>query len=457
MRKVLVTFVLALTTAALAQGGSPSGTQGASPEQGHAGNVPANQKVIKDPGEYNAYIAALNTPDPTAKAQAMEAFVVQYPQSIVKIDALEQTMAAYQQVMAAYHQAGNLLKEQEAASKVLETASKILEINLSNVRALAVVVFIERAQATDLPRAAKVLEDAQKGLQALPGWQKPDGMSDEEFGKLKSEMGEIFEGAAGFGALQAKDYTAARAFYTKSAQSNPNNLQDIYQLGIADLEMNPIDVKGLWYIAKAYNLADNNVQAQKAIGPYGQSKYKKYHGSVDGWDRLLADSATQSAPPAGFTVKAAPTECEIAADAVKQNSADKLSMSDWEFVLSHRDCSAEAGEAAKQVWQAIEAKQKAGEVKLKMPAVKVISATKDSIDAALTEDNQQSNTADVHLVMEKPMAQPPAAGATIDIIGVFTAYAPNPFMFTMEKGELPVAAKPKPPVHHAATARKRVG
>jgi hypothetical protein len=319
------------------------------------------------------------------------------------------------------------------------------------------VTLIERSRATDLPKAAKVRAVAEKGLQLLPTWQKPEGMSDADFEKSKDQMAEIFAGAAGFGALQANDYTTARAYYTKSAQLDPNNLQDIYQLAITDLKMSPMDVKGLWYIAKAVNLAGNNVDGQKAIGDYGQSAYKKYHGGVDGWDKVLANAATQTAIPADFTVKAAPTECEIAADAVKQNPADKLSFSDWEFVLSHRDCSAEAGVAAKQVWEAIEGKQKNGDVKVRMPGVKIIAATKNSIEAALTEDNQQANTADVHIVMEKPMTQPPTPGTTTDIIGVFTAYAPSPFMFTMEKGELPAAAKPKPAVHHAATARKRVG
>ena len=53
--------------------------------------------------------------------------------------------------------------------------------------------------------------------------------------------------------------------------------------------MSPMEVKGLWYIAKAYNLAANNVDAQKAISAYGQSKYKKYHGSADGWDTGSTD------------------------------------------------------------------------------------------------------------------------------------------------------------------------
>src|SRR5579884_4037750 len=108
MRKVLVTFVLALTTAAWSQGSSPSqqpaqqpAAQQSAGQQSAAGNqqanTPTSQKVIKDPAEYNAYMAALNTTDPAAKGAAMEAFVAQYPNSIVKVDALQQAMGAYQQ------------------------------------------------------------------------------------------------------------------------------------------------------------------------------------------------------------------------------------------------------------------------------------------------------------------------------------------------------------------------
>src|SRR5215472_12544466 len=98
MRKVLVTFVLALTTAALAQGTSPAqqppAQQPAQQQPGAADqtNVPTNQKVIKDQAEYNAYMTALNTTDPAARAAAMEAFLKQYPNSIVKLEALEQAM-----------------------------------------------------------------------------------------------------------------------------------------------------------------------------------------------------------------------------------------------------------------------------------------------------------------------------------------------------------------------------
>src|SRR5215472_8019839 len=94
MKRVLVTLVLALTGAAMAQGGAQPAQTSTAADQA---NTPTNQKVIKDQTEYNAYIAALQTQDPVQKAAAMEAFITQYPSSVVKVDALEQAMQAYQQ------------------------------------------------------------------------------------------------------------------------------------------------------------------------------------------------------------------------------------------------------------------------------------------------------------------------------------------------------------------------
>ena len=85
----------------------------------------------------------------------------------------------------------------------------------------------------------------------------------------------------------------------------------------------------------------------------------------------------------------------------------------------------------------------------------VISATKDTIQAALTDDNKDAKKADLTVKLEKPVLHPPASLTKIDVVGVMSAYTPEPFMFTMEKGELPGAKAPvKPPVRRPA-ARKR--
>ncbi|HEY6271790.1 MAG TPA: hypothetical protein VIX19_07340 [Terriglobales bacterium] len=439
MRRVLVTFVLALTGLAT----SLATAQSAPADQAQATPTPTSQKVIKDPAEYNAYMTALNTQDPAQRAAAMEAFVNQYPNSIVKPEALDQALAGYQQ--------------SSNQAKLQEVANKILAINPNAVRALAIVTYLERANANTAEKAAKARQDAERGLSELAKWEKPPDMSDADFKKLKDQMTIIFAGTAGFGALQAKDYAAARDFYLKSLALDPNNLQDVYQLGLASLEMNPVEKTGFWYIAKAVNLSKGNDAAIKQITAYGKSRYKKYHGGEDGWDAIVTAAATQTAPPADFDIKPAPTPAELACKVVQDNDPASLSASDWEYVLQYRDAGPQCNkDAAEKVWRAIQSKQKdekGEEVKIRLPGVKVIAATADALDVALTEDNQAANKPDIHVVMEKPLTKLPAVGSTTDVIGLFTSYTPSPFMFTMGKGELPAPPKAKPPVHHPGSKK----
>jgi tetratricopeptide (TPR) repeat protein len=472
MNKVLVTLVLALTTAGAVQGNAQdqksqqSGvtakgakvqvtTEPANQNQqqtqqptqpAQPGQQAASSKVIKDPAEYNAYITALNTQDPTQRGAAMEAFANQYPQSVVLTDSLEQAMAAYQQ-------ANN-------PAKVEQVAKRLLQLSPNNVRALAIVTALTRAQATQGKADAlkESCADAQAGLQALPGWTKPEGVSDADFAKLRNQMANIFNGAAGFCALQSKDYANARTYYLKALEIDPSNLQDVYQLSVAQLEMNPIDVNGFWYCSKAMSLAQsqNNAQAAQGMAAYCKSKYHRYHGGDDGWDQVVAAGATGNAPAQDFaaTIKPAPTPCELAVTAVQQNDPGQLSFSDWEFILSKANCSPANKDAADKVWKAIQDKQKGGEARLKI-TVKVIGATKESVDAAITEENQQVNKADLHVILEKPALKPPATGASTDVIGVITNYTPDPFMFTMDKAELPTAKAPvRQPARRPTSHRK---
>lgn len=386
---------------------------------------PASQKVIKDPQEYHDYMAAMRMQNPAQKAAAMEAFVAKYPDSVVKVEALEHAIAAYQQD-------GN-------TQKVEDVARRILGSEPNNARALAVLTFIDRGKASSGDTAAlqESCTYAQKGLTTLSRNLARTNEMTEEARKLRAQMADIFFGAAGFCSLAAKDYSSARDSYQKALQINPANMQDNYQIGIADLEPTPPDVSGFWYLARAINLADsqNNPSAKDGIAGYASAKYKKYHGEAAGWDQIVAQAANQTSIPTNFSVTKALTPADLAVQAVQQNNPASLSFSDWEFILSYRDASAANKDAADKVWQAILNLEKNGQAKLKIP-VKVIAATKNALQAAVSEDNQTANKSDLQASMEKPIARLPAVGSNVNIIGVITGYTPQPFSFAMNKAEI---------------------
>ena len=55
------------------------------------------QTLIKDPAEYNAYVTAVQQKDIAAQISRLEAFLTQYPNSIMKVAALQSIMQDYQQ------------------------------------------------------------------------------------------------------------------------------------------------------------------------------------------------------------------------------------------------------------------------------------------------------------------------------------------------------------------------
>src|SRR5215469_14151645 len=115
MKKSLLAVLLVFT---LAAGVAQQAAAQAAPQA-------AQKPQIKDPAEYNAYVNAVQQSSPAAKAQALEAFLQTYPNSVMKVDGLEALMAAYQQ-------AGN-------GQKMVEAATKLVDADPNNVKALAIL------------------------------------------------------------------------------------------------------------------------------------------------------------------------------------------------------------------------------------------------------------------------------------------------------------------------------
>ncbi len=433
MKKSLVTMLLVLAVGALVQ---QSAAQGAA-QPGQASQ--SSQPQIKNPAEYNSYVNAVQQSNPAQKAQAVEAFLQTYPDSVVKEDALVQLMAAYQQ-------AGDV-------PKTVDTANRILKVNPNNTVALALLSVYHLAMAPQGGNdAAQNLDLAmkfgQQGLQALPAMTKPEGMSDADFVKLHNQRGAIFAGAVGYAALAKKDYaTAQKDLREAVGEESQPDITDVYDLALSDLEVKPMNPEGFWFIVKASQLAQGTGQQQ--ILEYGRKKYIRYHGKEDGWTDLVNQAkASQSVmPPSGFTVAAAPpppSPAEQAADLVKSKNPTKMDFGEWELVLSSGN-----QQAADTVWNAI--KDKA----LRLGA-QVITASASKMTLAGSSDDIDAKTADITLTMEKPLPAKliPAVGSMMSFRGTASSYTPNPFMMTMTDGVLldkngnPVATTAAP-AHHA--------
>ncbi len=444
MKKILLTVVLGIAAGAMGQTPSqpaqgqpatpPAGQtttpgQPAAPAAGQPAAAPQAAPVIKDPAEYNAYVAAVQATDPNAKISGLEAFLNQYPNSVMKNQALEILMQTYQQ-------AGN-------AKKTMDTATKLVSVDTCNVRALALLSYFDRvmAQGGD-PNSKQELADGKKygqqGLDCMPKFAKPDGTSDADFQKTKDQMTAIFNAAIGISDLQNKDYAGAVPALRKTVDANPTDFSVVYPLALAYLGQNPPDYQnGIWYAARAAAVAPPAAQPQ--IEKYAHSQYVKFHAGEDGWPELLAAAKANGAQVA---IKPAPSPAEQAHNMIGQTSPDKMDFATWEFVLSNGSADDQA-----TVWNAIKGKA------VQMNGT-VISTTPTEFSIAGSSDDIDAKKADITLKFDEkvPVRLIPKDGASFDFQGEPASYTPSPFMMVMEKGQLLRAkaapATHKAPVHH---------
>jgi hypothetical protein len=459
MKKILLTVVLGVAVVAGAQDAAqPAQSQSAAP----AGQAAA--PVIKDPAEYNAYVAAYQSKDPAAQISGLEAFLSQYPNSVMKNQALEILMSAYQQT--------------NNTKKTMETATKLVTADPCQVRALTLLAYFDRvlAQNND-PNAKQLLADGRKygqqGLDCLPKFAKPDGTSDADFAKMKDQMTGIFNAVLGIAALQdgadaavlhdaavkakddakatttqadkEKNYAAAAKYLKVTVNGNPADFSVVYPLALSYLGENPPDYQnGIWFAARAAAIAPPAAQAQ--IEKYARGQYRNFHAGEDGWPEFLA--AAKAGGPQ-IPVKPAPTPAEQAHAMVLATAPDKMDFAQWEFVLTNG-----SQEDQDTVWNAIKGKA------VQMNG-SVISTDAQQFMIAGSSDDIDAKKADITLKFDDkvPVKMIPKDGASFDFQGEPAAYTPNPFMMTMEKGTLlrakPAATTPthKAPVHHKPAAQ----
>jgi len=403
----------------------------------------AQKPQIKDPAEYNAYVNAVQQADPAAKGAAIEAFLQTYPNSVMKNDALEALLGAYQQ-------AGN-------GPKMVDAATRLVQADPNNVKALAILTYIYRnsINAQNLQQNLDLIQQyATKGQEALPKMTKPEGMSDADFNKMHNELGAIFDGGLGFVALQKKDnVTAAKDFREAVSLESQPTIADVYPLAQADLEAKPMNPEGFWFAIKAAQMAQGPGQQQ--ILDYAAKKYKRYHGSDEGWADLVKQAQASSSlmPPAGFTVAAAPpppSPAEQAAELVKNTDPKKMTFAEWQLVLSSGNA-----QAAETVWGTIKDKP----ITL---VASVISATPTKLTLAGSADDIDDKKADMTVTMAKPIPAKalPAVGTLTKFQATASSYTPSPFMVTMTDGILfdkagnPVGAAPAAPAHKAPVKKQ---
>ena len=402
----------------------------------------ASGGVQMSPAEYNAYNSAITQATPQTKAPALEAYLAAYPQSAVKAATLEQLMLAY----SAFDPV-----------KTLDAADRLLQVDPNNLRALTFETYFRLSGADAITdptgkQAAldKAAEYAQKGLVAT----KPADMPAADFTTLQSQAKSVFYRAIAMAALNKKDGATAVTNFKLELSGVPVAdttkpgplLQDTYFLGLAYLQSTPPDlVNCTWYVARFVAFAPEPYKTQ--FLPTAKYCYKKYHGADDGFDAVMTAVQTSLDPPAGFTIKPAPSPADIVANVIATTpDLSTLAVSDKEFILTNGK-----PEDAAKVWDTIKGKA------VQFPDATVISVTDTALTVAVSDDAVQSKTADFTFQLAAPLKTPPVVGAKVAVSGTYASFTPNPIMITMSDGAIvePKKAPAKAPVRRAAPHKSK--
>lgn len=451
MKKLLLVTLLAVAVAAAAQTtpADPNAQQPAQPGAQDQAAQGQQKKEIKDPGEFNAYMEPIQSQDPQQKIMGLEAFLQRYPNSVVREDAMEALMGTYQQT-------GNW-------PKTLETAQKLVQAYPNNLSGLAILAYSARQNAAAGQNPEQNVQQArqygEQGLRAVQAAKAPEGVSPADFEKRKQQLATIFNGAVGFAALQAKQYDLAQQHLRAAVQSNPNDFLDNYQLALAYLSApeppqqpeatapapNPNMVQGLWFIARATNMAPP--QARAGVEKYGTGMYRRYAGpgKEQGWAQLLAQTRTTPMPPADFNIQAY-SKADAAAELANSKPVKEMSMDEWELILRYAE-----PPVAEKVWGQIMSLGKVAFIG------KVIEAEKTSLRLAGTAEAIQDNRINVVVEMAGPIPANlmPKVGADQAVQATPVSYEPNPFVMTMSEGVLVSQKKPAAPARRPPARRRR--
>ncbi len=402
----------------------------------------SGQITIKDPAEYNSYQNAVSQTNPQAKASASEAFLTSYPNSVVKLAVINGLVDAYMQF---------------DAGKAVDAANRLLQLDPNNLKALYLIAFVKKQQATQLAASnptqqAQLLDDAaaaaQKGLVAA----KPAGVADDAFKKQKATTDPFFHSVIAYDDIYSKkDLKAAitefRTELEMISAANPDAtkvapaLNDTLVLGQTYTQLQPADmINGVWFMSRAENFAPASFKP--VIDKQAKYWYKRFHGKEDGYDAVLAASATSVFPPPDFKIDPAPTPKDIADKFVTDNpDFSTYAMGDSEYVLSNASTA-----NADKLWATLKDKVTI------IPGT-VIAATASQIQLAVTDDAKADKKADFTINMKVPLADKdiPAVGSDVkNLVGTYDSYTQSPAQIIMREGELQVEKKPVP--HHKPAA-----
>ena len=409
------------------------------PATAQAAQQTQEQKPSYTIAEYNAFQACRGEKDPQARLKLLDDFVAKFPNS---------TLMQYidQFYFDTYGQLKNYPKVIEYADKLLALGDKLpleARINIAYTRSATFPVIFNPKDSNAATEISSARTAADLGLKLLGGWQKPQNLTDDQYNQQKKLAATTFYNAAGFAALQQKDYKAAVDYFKGSLGNTPNDPITYYRLGLSYLLQDPPqNMDGFWALARSIALKG---PGEAQVRDYLKKRLLNYQqpgcdNLIDSQMNELIQLATTSPDrPANYTIPSADDLTKV-----RQSSTILTVLADLKG----------GGDKAKLTWLALCGSE--------FPEVvgKIIDVTSDAdavdfkVFTGATEDEMQAATTpnmDVK-VSGQPEVSRLQKDDGIRFSGTLASYDPEPFALHWDKvkvdptiipEEKPAAGKPR--------------
>ena len=239
--------------------------------------------------------------NPGAKTCALEAFLMRHPKSVRKEQALDALVEVYQATFPC---------------PTLTPEIQDVEVDTDDIKAIFISVFEKKSRClrtrdvSGTTSDVKTCDDAailaRKGLIAP----RPAGYSDDDWRRLIANTYPLFHSTIALDEmLSKKNLKAAAEEYRQELMLCSDDdtkrglgLVDTLQLAETYARMHDA-VNAIWFYARTVNLVPDSYKGQVEMKL--DYWYKRYHGGVDGLDRIKSQAATSLFPPTGLTIEPA--------------------------------------------------------------------------------------------------------------------------------------------------------
>ncbi|MEZ5351274.1 MAG: hypothetical protein R2762_01445 [Bryobacteraceae bacterium] len=257
------------------------------------------QKQVKDQKEYDLFTAAQKETDPAKKAQYLDQWKKEYPESDYKLE---------RQTMIATNYFQGLRKGDEA----WKASEELLTLDPKSFPAqffiTSLVISMNTQDPGKLDTGEKVARSLKENLATVfdPG-KKPAQVSEEQWKKEKLTYDSLAQKTIGWIQMQRKEFAKSEETFTEFLKMNPNSGWVSYWLSTSMLQqkIQEKQIPALYHLARAANYEGEDAlsaDVKKQLQAYLQKTYVSYHGSTDGLKDVIAMALKDPFPASDFKI-----------------------------------------------------------------------------------------------------------------------------------------------------------